>query len=368
MIYITVFVISIILVMYCQKHKLGQWCYLLSIAPIVLLAALRDPSIGTDTSAYVTSVFRYAKSSYRLPSLLSGIDLEPGYILLNYLVSRFTHYFWAYLFVAHFIMYGCVVYALYKLRNELFVWMGIGILLFVCYRESLNTARQSIALYIDVLAFVYLLRSKYIPAIGLCALGFNFHHSNIIFALVIALHYFVNRFPELFSYGKTKFLLIVSIALFLFYLSSALSFLGEFDDVIQEKYIARYGTSERYGSGLPLSVLAINTFNLIMFYMIKRKCYKNIGKSTIMTFYEYLLIFSFTLTFSGFVSTFATRMVGYFSYMNIIIFPWLYYKKQNLYDLAKIHIMFFVFYWFMTVVVANLGGTYPYMMTKEFTL
>lgn len=366
MIYLFVFIVSLVALFLSQKHRLGIWGYLLSITPSVLLAAFRDPTIGTDTSLYVQSVFNHVLHEKDLLSALKHITfVESGYVGFNYLVSRISSNFWGYLFYAHFFMYSTIMYALYRQRDNLHIWIGAFIFFFVFYRESLNTARQFMALSLDVLSFSYLISKKYKFSLAITLLGCSFHHSNIIFFFVIFLYYLVDNYYRFFKSNLMKLLLILGIVASMLMMTYILSFLGGFDEVIQDKYMARYGNSERFGTNIPLSLFSLTIMNLLVFYYTKFVLDKSTKETHIFVFFEYILISSFLMCFLGQISSNAVRIGSYFTYMSIILFPILYCKYKMPAYIRIIHLLFFVFYWYMTVINANLGDTYPYILSNK---
>ena len=127
--------------------------------------------------------------------------------------------------------------------------------------------------------------------------------------------------------------------------------------VIDSRYDERYLSSERYGSNIPISLFAVSVLNLIIFKQIT-KC----NNSTMKVFFEYILIISFLCCFLGSVSTFLIRVGSYFQICTIFIFSVMYKECKGRYDIKLLgfHLAFFVAYWFLTVVVANLGETFPY--------
>ena len=357
--YIVAFSLSIFFIYKSQQNRLGYYSYFLSILPIIVIAALRTIEIGVDTGVYVYPLFRLAKLQSSLTKLFDYSSHEEFYLIYAYVLTRFCKNFNEYLFWEHSLMYGFAVYALYKIRHKIQVWQSLFILLFVFYRESLNIARQSFAIYIDLIAFTFLIGNKYKLSILFAVLAYGFHHSSPIFFFVIVLKICIDKFRYYFTKRKIKILLILGLfAIFTFfsYVANYLEGLG----VIEEKYVERYARQGHYGANFPISLFALCLVNLGVFYYVKfkRKIYKYDNN---LILFEYILIVALICCFTGLISTFTIRIGAYFWYMTIIIIPILFnrYTKPDI--ILKTLCCFYALYWILTVVIANLSGTYPYI-------
>ena len=120
------------------------------------------------------------------------------------------------------------------------------------------------------------------------------------------------------------------------------------------EYMERYGESDKYGSGAPLSLFALTIFNYVMFMRLVN----HVKTTPFLLFSKYVTMISVLLCFAGFVSTFATRIDHYFIMTSIVCIVYALQLRKYRYKWAFIG--FYTFYWLMVVVVANLGDTYPY--------
>ena len=139
------------------KEKPNRLKHIIMVAFIIMLpavlAGLRDYSIGTDVQIYAKSVFENAVRSSSVNSVLERYsELEPGFLMLAFIVSRITSSVHFFLFSIAFIIQLFVYLALYRTRNYCSIFMGESVYLFLIYNASLNMMRQTIAMAILLFA------------------------------------------------------------------------------------------------------------------------------------------------------------------------------------------------------------------------
>ena len=360
--YIIAFVFSLALIYKSQKLKLGLYAYFISVLPVILIAALRTIDIGVDTRVYVRPTFRLAQSVSTLNKLLAWSGQEKLYLVLAFILTRITRNFNEYLFYEHSLMYGFLAFALFQVRKTISVWMGLFIFLFVFYRESLNIARQSFALYIDLIAFVYLLKNNYKVSLLFVVLAYGFHHSSILFLSVVLLKFLIDRFKRVFVKRRSKIIIITSLILVFSTFAYVVTYLESLG-LVDTKYVERYAQEGTHGTNLPISNLMFCVVNLVILYLAKYKRLLN-KSDKYLIFFEYILIMALICCFTGLISTFTVRIGMYFWYMTIIIIPIIIKKYLKSSLLRNLILAFYVLYWILTVVVANLSATYPYNFRK----
>lgn len=362
MIYIISFFLVITIVFIGQKtNKLGKIASLFIVILIIsVLFGLRDRSIGTDTQMYVSSIWdianHYSSFSDFSRKILYGSNVEELYVVWNYAVSRVSNNFNFYLFTTGFFLYALFLFAMYRLKKNISLPIALYIFLFVFFRESLNVLRQYLAIGFCFLSFSYLLENKYKTATTWGILAYGFHHSAIIYLCIVLLKKITSMYHDAMQRRKSK---IVIIGIIIFSLISLAYILNFFETIgfIDSRYAERYADSTRYGTNVPISLFAISLVNIICFKCITKKM-----RNHLLTFFEYLLIIAFVLCFSGLISTFAVRMGTYFQITTIVIFSYLYknVKTMNVRKVKICHFIFIAIYWLLTVVIANLGSTFPY--------
>lgn len=334
----------------------------MGILVLALLAGCRDVTIGTDTSGYVQSIFEEAvsykrdlKGLYTIIIISNQGSFEELYILLNYVVAQFADNINVYMFVAHWLIVGVMVFAIKRIRINI-TW-AIYIFLMAFMATTLNVARQSLAMAFCYLAFALLVtgsKMRWVLLANVVALGF--HHSAFIFLVPIIGYKIIIKYFHLFRTKKMKLFVVLGCVLLIWFWGELLSSMSDWG-LLNEKYMDRYGSSDKYGNNIPISLIALTTFNLFAFYCVRKQFRKH---NYIFSLYvEYILLVSFLLCFVALVSTFAVRINVYFINLCVIFVPYMISLGRKKMLRAAI-VFFYLFYWIMGVVVANLSETFPY--------
>lgn len=337
-----------------MKKGAGNVALILSIIPLIILAGLRDGTIGTDTLLYPYGVWRSACRSHNFNQLMNMTEgyVETGYLLEAYIISRFSNIFNVFLTVTHIIILGSIVFA-FKLTRINFTY-ALFMFMMIYFNNSLNITRQSIALAFCLISFAYMLNSpKWLPTFLTILIAYQFHHSAALFLIIPTFYIIIKRSQNFMNKKSSKILFALILILVLFSFTEILEYAIS-KGLTEEKYMDRYGSVGLYGSNLPISSISLHLFNLIFFYIISKKEKKTTHK----LLFEYILITGFILTFLSLISTFAVRVSLYFSYMALIIIPYYiqhYPSKKKWWGAG-----FYIFYWIMITVVANLDDVYPY--------
>lgn len=364
-VYLVALVLSLILLRLNRNNKILS--QLFCILPLIVVAGCRDATVGTDTSGYPTDVFEMCREdSIGNIFLMVGYGyVEPVYILLAYLVSRFTDDFNWFLTISHLIIFINVLRAIRVYR----ITPVIGIFVFFCFffNTSLNVARQAISVSFIPIAAYYYFEGSTKKAIINFLLACSFHTSSIFFGAVVIMHWLINKNMSFFSSSRGKAVLIICILLFLVFFSSIIDFMGT-HGIIAEKYIERYGDSEKYGSSLPVSSIYLNFLNLYIFYKLKKKFFLLSGNplfdsiddgvnKKLWCVLEYSQLLALLLCFTGSISMFLTRITMPFLIFNVfILLTLLSLKRSKIVYTASI---LYFFYWVM-VTYKNLGDVLPY--------
>lgn len=353
--YLTTFVFSLLSLYFSSKttNKVSKVFFnLIAVFVPALLAGLRDPSIGTDTLLYPLPIYKEASMAHSLSQLLfwESDNVESAYVIIAYISVHIINSFNFFLFIIAFITMTGVFWGA-KVSKVNIIWLFF-LFFFMYFNTTLNTQRQAMALAMCLPCITYMTKKRYLMTATTFTFAFCLHHSAILFVSAIALYYFIERMPNFFNKTVTKLLFIIFIVVILASFSAILPDLVGFG--LEEKYVERYGSSDEYGSNVPMSLIALNVFNLIVFKFISHK-YSN---DTIHIFGDYTMIIGVLLCFAGLISTFAVRIDVYFMFINILILAYYLPKAKPFWKVSTVG--FYMFYWIMVVVVANLGDTYPY--------
>ena len=352
--YLVTFAISLLSLYLATKTTnkiIRQIFYIVAILTPSLLAGLRDVSIGTDTGMYPVYTYDFVSHANSLSQAITWNDsVEGAYSFICYFATHIFNSFNFFLFVVSLITLIGIFWGSFASKENK-VWLFF-LFFFMYYNTSLNAQRQAMALAMCLPCIAYTSRKKYVLAAFIFVLAYSLHHSAILFASAIALYYFIERMPKTFNKTITKLLLIIAIVGILASFNAILTSLVGFG--LEDKYVERYGSSDEYGSNVPISIFALNVFNYIVYKFITQKS----PKDSIRIFGDYTMIIGFLLCFAGLISTFAVRIDAYFMFINMLILTH-YLPKAKLFWRAST-VGFYIFYWIMVVVVANLGDTYPY--------
>ena len=152
--YIITFTISLFFAFLAIRHYKRNLSLIsiifISISIIVpaLLAAGRTEEIGTDVNNYVVPIWNlvHTVDSSLLSTIFAIGYIEPGYIVINWLVAQFSDdIFWLLLIIQLVILIPIYIGA-FKLKKKLSPLWILFLYYCVIYNETLNLVRQSIAL------------------------------------------------------------------------------------------------------------------------------------------------------------------------------------------------------------------------------
>lgn len=354
MIYLFVFFCSIWLLWVGDVMKVR--CHLalenVAILPVVLIAGLRDASIGTDTAGYPNDLFDYCLYTRDFfVTLLTYLRVESGYVALAYFSSMISKDFNFFLTVTHFVILGTLLRA-YK-QFDLKLPCAFLFFYFIFFSESLNAARQFLAMPFCLLSLAELVKKQHKNAIVFFLIAFFFHRSSFFFLTIFCLYYLCINHFKIMKQKKMFFyltlLVMVGLTMFVELLEFAISI-----GIAKAEYMDRYGSEEQYGAGIPVSLLSINCFNYLLFQLLTRR--KEL--TPFLLFSKYVMLICVFLCFAGLISTYAVRLDHYYVMTGIVCT--VYALQLNKYHYLPLYIVFYVFYWYMVVIVANLGNTYPY--------
>lgn len=165
--FITLLLMSISTSLLKYKEKLLSVIILITAVTVLsILNGTRNFNIGTDIGVYGNITFQTASVTNSLYSfwkqsiqIYSGTP-EPGYILLNYVISRFTtdpHIFY---FILGLVTNGVMAYVTWLYRRQ-----ASPVIIYMCYillfyGTSLNLLRQSVALVFELPMIYFLTKNK----------------------------------------------------------------------------------------------------------------------------------------------------------------------------------------------------------------
>ena len=187
---------------------------------LCLLAGFRDDSIGRDIKVYVENyytAFCGVRSYTQALKLVGFTQLEPFYILLLFVTSRFTRDLWLILFSLQLLTVLPVYLAVLKWRREMHISVGfaMAIYILVFYNNSYNIMRQSISCAFIFLGTTYLLflrkqksgfmlkpsgkeykSAEFFIAVASYFAAYGFHKSALIGIALVVLAFLLKDIPK----------------------------------------------------------------------------------------------------------------------------------------------------------------------------
>ena len=168
-----------------KRLRIAQFCVLFLFLFLVL--ALRHPSMGADLSYgdYFGYLGRYEAiytKSFKELFLTDIGNYEKGYIFFNKIIS-FVSFDTQWLIVCCAFVSLLPVFIIYRKYSESFEFSLIIYLSLSCFLILYSGLRQSIAIGLCLISFVFVKNKKLVPFLLLVFIAFLFHKSAIIFAL-----------------------------------------------------------------------------------------------------------------------------------------------------------------------------------------
>lgn len=381
-IYIITFIFSILFV-YVAERTGGLIKYvslLLAILIPSIIAGLRKETIGTDVRNYVKPIQIYATSSNNYLNYLNSDFYFPnwdrfsrfdkGYTTFAYLCSRINGSLAFNLFITEFLIIALVLVGLFKFKaiRNIPVWIGMSIFYFLCYNLSFNMVRQSIAMFILIFSFTFLLERKWIIYLLLLILAVLFHKT-AIFGVIPFLVY-------IFLYGRANknikinysniyvsrftctsiFLIFVAAVIILFptLLTAVLSFAGLSN--FEDGYL-----SNSYGLALNQIVIRLP------FLCILIAQWNRIKNNSLRYFYLVMTAIDILLSQLSGGSDFSSRIAWYSTVFYIYAIPDEigHEKGVRRYVLFIIVIVYCIAYWLYMYVIKNYNETVPYLFNWQ---
>lgn len=344
---------------------------------LILVAGLRDPSVGTDLVGHYAKRFNMIGdySWSQIPTFSTTIGYEIGYCYF----TRFLHVFSSdvqfFIFATSFLMCAAFGYFIYKESTD--VILSTELMLFTCfYYRFMTMMRQGLAISIILVAYTLMNNSErrlkdYIKFALLILLASTFHSSAILCILMIL-------FDRL-RFTKKQIIIGVGVMVvfYLFYLNFytvALNFFGT------ENNYERYLTSASEGVGhinlqtIYNFILAFVPFLLGYYVWVwEKKTEKHLFKDDESTyclaknesFLLYMVLIASTFNLLIFRMNILNRFSLYFTPFVLILCPYVIssmkLKSNKPIVRACIYFMFgFYFVWLTITKAAEFYGVVPY--------
>ncbi|MDU7564361.1 EpsG family protein [Acinetobacter pittii] len=281
-------------------RKYDFLCKHLIIILLTLTCAIREESVGTDTSQYVQY---FSIQNFGVIDWIS-YGLEPffGFIvnLLNLL--NFKDYFF-YFLIFSYITNFFIIKSIFKLNNRfllLSLYLGFSTLFFY----NFNVVRQGVAISIFLYSIFSLFEGKLLKYSLLTLFASLFHYSALFNFIFIAIYYLGVFSSICFS---------VAVA-FLYYLGYTylIKYVALFSG--SDKSIEYIGLLQTGGGKTQFFIILFVVFisMVLHFFVRNNNSVKPINNNIVYSLYSFLIVFQFFIAFMGLKYEGPGRIVSYY--------------------------------------------------------
>ena len=191
--------ISLILAIVAEKTKKKYWVAILVLV-WSFVAGFRAYSVGRDTQNYITLFHQISNHT--------ATNIEVGFEWFSRLILSITRSESATLFVYALIIYGCIIFRFWDLRQYSSFPCAVIIFFSIYYFETLNILRQYVAMALIFYATRYIAERKYVRFSIFVLLAVSFHTSAILGFGYLAIELF---FWKTLNKKQKWFLTLVSV-------------------------------------------------------------------------------------------------------------------------------------------------------------
>lgn len=289
-----------------------------------VLAALKGPYIGNDTPAYIEMFAKEQQwaATYRTEFLanlfVSESRFELGYVVLSRLIALlFGDVQWLFIVITGFVaivLYNWIIEESLNPVISLFMFVSLRFLYFI-----MSGLRQSVAVFVCVLAYRYIKKRKLIPFVLLVLLATQFHITAILFLLAYPLSYL--------RFNKTTVVGISVVGIIVVLLFNQV--LNMFVQLLPT-YYGDYVGSEKFAENKLGNVVAA-LVQFVFLYASSLSRYRISGKTKSnemftreydeASFMQFMMLMSFLLSVIAIRATTLDRLSMYFWIFSIIYIP-----------------------------------------------
>ena len=176
-----------------ETKKGKGWYVTTCCVELIVLAALRGPTVGADTARYVEALDYYSrvpKSQVVLADLVWPFDFEKGYLLFTQLCALINMPTPLFLLIVAVVIYVPIFAAIYRYSKAPYIsilaFMGLGF-----FSYSLGIFRQMMAMSMVLCGLKYIEEKQLSKYLALTVLAFTVHTT----AIVMIPLYFIAHLP-----------------------------------------------------------------------------------------------------------------------------------------------------------------------------
>ena len=139
-----------------QDKRVRKIIYAVAILIPVFLAMVRGDDVGRDLLVYAKPIFRAAKGYDSFVQFIGYENVEPGFLLIEYIGAHVVRSFSFVLGITELIIIYCVYKTVLLIGQEKYLPFCMYIFYTLFYDGTLNIMRQNIACALVLLSFAYL--------------------------------------------------------------------------------------------------------------------------------------------------------------------------------------------------------------------
>ncbi len=369
MVYLFCFCISVLFAHLAKKSRsqsMFVFFSLISIAVTVLLAGLRDISIGIDTSNYYWGSWSNAMSLKDMPLLdyvfyylKSYGKFEPLFIFLIGIVVRLTGNYQVFLTIVHLIIISCVYVGAFRMSKHASPELTLFLFYLFYYGKSLNIFRQYMAIAILFAVVGYIEERKHFRYIIFVIIATLIHNSGVVGLLPLLV--FRILYPINVNKQVSYFRKVITCAAVV---SGTMLFIPVFQflinlGIISQRY--QYYIDAEKASSYIVSVTFL-VVEVIVILIFRKGFFKN---NTYTDFYVFSAFAFLMLYIMGTSLSYGNRIPAYFSCINIVSVGMLINSQNMISNKTMVRwgiILVALVYWWYMYPYSNAARTMPYLL------
>lgn len=293
-----------------KKSPLFCFPYLIFILLLSSVGGFRDINVGYDLDEYGTTFFYNDASYSSLSDLISSLNGEYLYHILNWLCAKIIPEVHSFLFISEIIKIILVSSFALRFKEHFNSTLFIFVYLIFFYILGFNNIRQLLAFSFVIYAMRFIEEKKFIQYTLFCIIAGLVHSTGLAGLLILPIWYSAYK-------GIPFYITIFALSSLYFANELIMQFIIDSGESVYAEKAALY--TETGGEKIPKTNILIGLYLFYAFYSFKFKIYMD--DVAIRMFKTSLLCYMFFILLSS-VYNIAFRISWYF-------FPWLIYILSN---------------------------------------
>lgn len=347
----------------CREKPLIVLFSILSIAVTVILAGLRDYTIGIDVRNYMDYDI-YWHGALRKDSLEAYLRMyskwDSEYLFALYIgsIAQFTGSYRLFLFLTHLVIVSGVYIGAYRQRRHVNPALVLLLFYLFFYNHSLNIMRQYMAMAIVFAALADVQQKKYFRYVVVVAIA-TFIHTSALMAIGPMVIYIMLNQDQFQHISKRRKVLVLAALLGVLVLFVPLCEILMRIGILSSHFSYYLNSEEATPTTIVSSLIVIELLGVYIF----KKYFKRKTK-----YADFFLMCTFaylTLQQLSSVVNYGKRIAAYFSFINILTIAVLSgctKKTDNKIIINTVIIALALLYWWYMYVLRNASQTYPYLL------